>query len=81
MTTRKKPNPTPHDLLPPDRRTGAPITPAVDGGRFAVKRIAGDHVAVEAGCLADGHDTLACALRHRERTERDFDCFLGGMSA
>jgi starch synthase (maltosyl-transferring) len=41
------------------------ITPAVDGGRFAVKRIAGDTVVVEADCLADGHDLLAVQLLWR----------------
>ena len=41
------------------------ITPVVDGGRFAVKRIVGDRVDVEADCFADGHDTLACMLRYR----------------
>ena len=38
------------------------IAPAVDGGRFAVKRVVGDEVFVEADCFADGHDTLACRL-------------------
>ncbi|MFP5461115.1 MAG: alpha-1,4-glucan--maltose-1-phosphate maltosyltransferase [Gammaproteobacteria bacterium] len=41
------------------------ITPAVDGGRFAVKRVLGDRVAVEADCFADGHDVLAVRLRWR----------------
>ena len=39
------------------------ITPQVDHGRFAVKRLAGDTVVVEADCFADGHDVLACVLR------------------
>jgi starch synthase (maltosyl-transferring) len=41
------------------------IAPQVDHGRFAVKRIAGDRVEVEADCFADGHDVLACRLRFR----------------
>src|SRR6476646_2537046 len=41
------------------------VTPQVDGGRFAVKRIVGDRVVVEADCFADGHDVLACRLRFR----------------
>ncbi len=45
------------------------ITPAVDGGRFAVKRLVGDRVDVEADCFADGHDMLACMLRHRRDDE------------
>ncbi len=39
------------------------VAPAVDGGRFAVKRIVGDEVVIEADCFADGHDVVACAVR------------------
>ncbi|MDP9089145.1 MAG: alpha-1,4-glucan--maltose-1-phosphate maltosyltransferase [Pseudomonadota bacterium] len=35
----------------------------VDCGRFAAKRIAGEAVAVEAHCFADGHDKLRVVLR------------------
>ena len=45
------------------------ITPAVDGGRFAAKRIVGDEVVVEADCFTDGHDTLACLLLWRREGE------------
>ncbi|MBI2225472.1 MAG: alpha-1,4-glucan--maltose-1-phosphate maltosyltransferase [Betaproteobacteria bacterium] len=45
------------------------ITPCVDGGRFAAKRIAGDEVVVEADCFTDGHDTIACLLRWRREGE------------
>src|SRR5579872_215367 len=45
------------------------ITPGVDGGRFAIKRIAGDRVEVEADCFADGHDVLACRLLHRREDD------------
>jgi starch synthase (maltosyl-transferring) len=48
------------------------IAPAVDGGRFAVKRAAGDTVEVEADCFADGHDELACRLRYRRDGESDW---------
>ncbi|HWP63106.1 MAG TPA: alpha-1,4-glucan--maltose-1-phosphate maltosyltransferase [Candidatus Binatia bacterium] len=41
------------------------VAPAVDGGRFPVKRILGDVVVVEADVFADGHDELAVRLRHR----------------
>jgi len=41
------------------------VRPCIDGGRFAVKRIAGDEVFVEADCFADGHDTLRVLLRWR----------------
>jgi starch synthase (maltosyl-transferring) len=45
------------------------ITPSVDGGRFAAKRIAGDAVVVEADCYTDGHDMLACLLLWRREGE------------
>jgi starch synthase (maltosyl-transferring) len=38
------------------------LLPAVDGGRFAVKCIAGESVAVEAHCFTDGHDKLRAVL-------------------
>ena len=41
------------------------IQPAVDGGRFAVKRVIGDEVVVEADCFADGHDVVASRLQWR----------------
>jgi starch synthase (maltosyl-transferring) len=41
------------------------VTPCVDGGRFPVKRTAGDAVAVECDAFADGHDLLAGVLRYR----------------
>ncbi len=45
------------------------VTPVVDGGRFAVKRIVGDDVVVEADCFTDGHDTLDCLLLWRREDE------------
>src|SRR5450631_2209813 len=39
------------------------VLPAVDGGRFPIKRIAGETVTVEAHCFADGHDRLRVVLR------------------
>jgi starch synthase (maltosyl-transferring) len=45
------------------------ITPAVDGGRFPAKRIAGEVVTVEADILCDGHDQLGVALRWRRLGE------------
>jgi len=46
------------------------IEPQVDHGRFAVKRVVGDRVEVEADCFADGHDELACVLRYRHDDEK-----------
>jgi starch synthase (maltosyl-transferring) len=39
------------------------VLPSVDGGRFPIKRIAGEVVAIEAHCFADGHDKLRVVLR------------------
>ncbi len=41
------------------------IQPHVDGGRFAIKRVAGDTVQVQADCFGDGHDVVACVLQWR----------------
>jgi starch synthase (maltosyl-transferring) len=45
------------------------LSPAVDDGRFAVKRVLGDEVVVEADCFADGHDVVACSLLWRPAGE------------
>jgi starch synthase (maltosyl-transferring) len=58
----------PERALPVEGRVRAVIenvTPCVDGGRFAAKSIAGDRVAVEADCFADGHDVLAARVLWR----------------
>jgi len=41
------------------------VTPEIDGGRFPVKRVAGDTVVVECDAFADGHDLLAGVVRYR----------------
>lgn len=41
------------------------VLPAVDGGRFAVKRVAGERFDVTAHCFADGHDLLRVILQWR----------------
>ena len=54
--------------LPDDGRRRAIVeamSPAVDGGRFPVKRVVGDVVVVEADAFADGHDIVTVRLRHR----------------
>ncbi|HEX4886394.1 MAG TPA: alpha-1,4-glucan--maltose-1-phosphate maltosyltransferase [Casimicrobiaceae bacterium] len=45
------------------------VRPHVDHGRFAVKRVEGDRMVVEADCFADGHDVVACRLRFRAEDE------------
>jgi starch synthase (maltosyl-transferring) len=46
------------------------VTPSVDAGRFAAKRVAGDRVVVEADCFADGHDAVAARLLWRRESEQ-----------
>jgi starch synthase (maltosyl-transferring) len=48
----------------------AAISPCVDGGRYAVKRCAGDMLTVEADIFADGHEQLAAQLAVRPRGTR-----------
>jgi starch synthase (maltosyl-transferring) len=60
--------PKPSGGLPDDGRRRVVIEavrPEIDAGRFAVKRTAGEKVAVEADVFADGHDTLVAVLRLR----------------
>ena len=40
----------------------ARLSPEIDGGRFAIKRVLGEKVVVEADVFADGHDLVACRL-------------------
>jgi starch synthase (maltosyl-transferring) len=41
------------------------VRPEIDGGRFAIKRTAGESVEVTATIFADGHDVIAAVLRDR----------------
>ena len=43
------------------------IEPQIDGGRFPIKRVAGDVVALSATILRDGHDEIAAIVRLRHR--------------
>ena len=38
------------------------VSPEIDGGRFAVKRVAGEELAVSADVFSDGHDKIAAAV-------------------
>ena len=48
------------------------VTPEIDGGRYAVKRIVGDRVVVEADLITDGHDQLAGRLAFRHHDDNDW---------
>jgi starch synthase (maltosyl-transferring) len=45
------------------------VTPALDCGRYAVKREVGDTVTVEADVFKDGHDAIAAAVWYRPEDE------------
>ena len=38
------------------------VSPEIDCGRFAIKRVIGERVIVEADVFADGHDQVACQI-------------------
>jgi len=51
--------------LPKDGRQRvviARLSPEIDGGRFAIKRVVGETVIVEADVFADSHDQVACQI-------------------
>src|SRR5688500_13898794 len=41
------------------------VTPAIDGGRFPIKRTPGEFVEIIATLFADGHDVVVGVLRDR----------------
>jgi len=44
----------------------ARVSPEVDCGRFAIKRVVGETVTVEADIFADGHDQVACQILYKQ---------------
>lgn len=48
------------------------VQPAIDCGRFPIKRVVGETVNVEADIFTDKSDALACFLRHRHESESDW---------
>ena len=45
------------------------ITPEINGGRFAIKRVVGENVVVEVDAFADGHDVVECLLLFRKDSD------------
>src|SRR5881396_455770 len=41
------------------------LQPLVDGGRYPIKRVVGEDLAVEADIFKDGHDVVAASLKWR----------------
>jgi len=58
--------------LPPPRVVIEGVSPEVDGGRFPVKRVAGEAVRVEASIFTEGHDRISAVLRHRRGEGEDW---------
>ncbi|KIQ25719.1 alpha-1,4-glucan:maltose-1-phosphate maltosyltransferase [Variovorax paradoxus] len=48
------------------------VFPCVDNGRFPVKCVAGERVAVRAHCFTDGHDVLRVQLCWRAQDQKEF---------
>lgn len=68
QSTERPPRSTEATSLPrarPGRVEIEPVSPVVDGGRFAAKATTGEIVTVTADLFADGHVRIAGALRHR----------------
>jgi starch synthase (maltosyl-transferring) len=49
------------------------VTPSVDDGAFAVKRVVGSSLRVEADIFTDGHELLAAALLWKAVDDRDWN--------
>src|ERR1700751_2290877 len=44
----------------------ARVSPEIECGRFAIKRVVGETVIVEADVFADGHDQVACQILYKQ---------------
>src|SRR5580704_2332728 len=60
---------SPMPKLPIDGRQRvivARVSPEIDCGRFAIKRVVGETVIVDADVFADGHDLVACQILYSQ---------------
>ncbi|MGF7218309.1 starch synthase (maltosyl-transferring) [Spirosoma lacussanchae] len=48
------------------------VSPELDGGRFPIKAVPGDVIAVEADVFADGHDYLSVRLLYKHADEESY---------
>ncbi|HEY2120231.1 MAG TPA: alpha-1,4-glucan--maltose-1-phosphate maltosyltransferase [Candidatus Acidoferrum sp.] len=46
------------------------VSPEIDCGRFAIKRVVGETVVVEANVFTDGHDQIACQILYFQDNEK-----------
>ncbi len=67
-----RPNLQPAKLASAKRIVIDNIVPAVEGGRFAAKRVVGEAVVIEADVFADGHEVLGVELLWRSADRKDW---------
>ncbi|CAN5563859.1 alpha-1,4-glucan--maltose-1-phosphate maltosyltransferase [soil metagenome] len=48
------------------------VSPEIDCGRYPIKRVVGESVAVEADIFTDGHDALSAMLLYRTSNEKQY---------
>jgi starch synthase (maltosyl-transferring) len=48
------------------------VSPCIDGGRFAVKRIEGESVEVQADIFTDGHDKVNACILYRKTNQKNW---------
>ena len=56
-------------VRPPQRVVIRGVEPEIECGRFAIKRVIGENVMVEADIFADGHDSIAAVVRYRHEDD------------
>jgi starch synthase (maltosyl-transferring) len=54
---------------PPERVVIRGVKPELECGRFAIKRVVGETVVVEADIFADGHDAITALVRYRHEDD------------
>src|SRR5262245_60370750 len=54
---------------PPQRVVIRGVTPEIECGRFAIKRVIGETVIVEADVFGDGHDSVSAVVRYRHEDD------------
>jgi starch synthase (maltosyl-transferring) len=92
VSTQVQPSPTKRprpgaSKPPPERIVIQYPTPAVDDGRYPVKRCVGDTVEIEADIFRDGHDLLRAVVRYKPPQSDEYveaeldriDAHLGGV--
>jgi len=48
------------------------ISPQLNGGSFAIKRIVGQKVAITADVFSDGHDVIQCCVKFKHEAEKNW---------